>query len=86
MNEFPKTYRLLTKNDFSQMRSGAAVYNTESLRVFHKNNDLGFSRLGLAISKKAGNAVTRNIYKRLIREYFRKNTNTTGKDFLFTFN
>lgn len=36
-------------------------------------NRLGFSRLGLSISARAGAAVERNRLKRLLREFFRIN-------------
>ncbi len=34
---------------------------------------LGWSRLGLVVSKKVGNSCVRNLVKRRIREYFRLN-------------
>ena len=43
-----------------------------------------YSRLGLSISKKVGNAVVRNSWKRLIREGFRRQKNElpAGIDFV----
>ena len=37
------------------------------------SNNLSYSRLGLSVGKRVGNAVKRNRIKRLTRELFRKN-------------
>ncbi len=48
------------------------------------NDDKDIVRLGYAISKKTGNAVTRNRIKRLLKETFRKldKNNNKSIDFL----
>jgi ribonuclease P protein component len=68
---FPKSYRLRSKADFSAMRSGRRI-NCRGIRLVYRCNHLGFSRLGLAVSRKYGNAIQRNHFKRQLREVFRK--------------
>jgi ribonuclease P protein component len=53
------------------MRSGRRI-NYRSIRLVYRRNHLGFSRLGLAVSRKYGNAIQRNHFKRQLREIFRK--------------
>ena len=49
-----------------------------SFAVFVLPNDLGRSRLGLTVTRKFGPAVTRNRYKRIVREIFRRNRAAFG--------
>ena len=72
-NAFTKEHRILKRSQFQELyRKGATVHN----RHFVANileNDLKTSRIGITVSKKVGDAVTRNRIKRIVREYFRKN-------------
>jgi len=53
------------------------------LRIIYQANQLGHSRLGLAVSRKYGNAVQRNRLKRQLRNYFRMcDCHSTGIDML----
>lgn len=43
-------------------------------------NDLGTARLGLSVSKKVGNAVTRNSVRRRLREIFHQSAPNVSDD------
>ena len=47
-------------------------------------NDLSYSRVGLSVSKRVGNAVTRNLVKRRIRSVFVNVETTQGWDVVVT--
>jgi len=53
------------------MRRGKRV-NRHGLRLVYRRNDLSHARLGLAVSRKYGNAVQRNRLKRIVRSAFRQ--------------
>ena len=61
-------------------------HHTRHFVVIIKQNGLGITRLGVTVSKKAGNAVKRNRVKRLIREFFRLNNSKIpqGHDIVVT--
>lgn len=52
--------------------------------IYIKNNDLDYNRYGIAISKKIGNAVVRNKFKRQIKDIIDDlNLNNESKDYIF---
>jgi ribonuclease P protein component len=71
-SRFVKNSRLLSVADFENLKIDSSVFKKQSLIVYYKKNSLGHSRLGLSVSKKVGNSPTRNRFKRILREYYRK--------------
>ncbi|RMH18288.1 MAG: ribonuclease P protein component [Gammaproteobacteria bacterium] len=75
---FSRTYRLTQQLDFARVfEKGCRVQSRDRLvRVHYIKNNLGYARLGLAISKRFNpSSVQRNRIKRIIRESFRKQLN-----------
>lgn len=70
-NKFLRKFRLLNKSDFQNLRSDSRFFASECFLFYYKENDLPYSRIGTAISKKVGNAPKRNYCKRVVKEIFR---------------
>lgn len=69
--QFARQRRLTHRSQFDRiLRQGWAVFDGP-LRLRGLPNSRGYNRLGLVVSRRAGNAVRRNRYKRLLREAFR---------------
>ena len=81
---FKRSARLLKPAEFSRVFKKAIRSSDRMLTILVARNDLGYPRLGLAISKKhAKRAVDRNRIKRIIRESFRLNqANLPAADFV----
>jgi len=65
--------RLRTKADFTRVFKQGTRVDGAWFVLLGLPNQLGFSRLGLAVGRHVGGAVQRNRAKRLLREAFRRN-------------
>ena len=63
--------RLLRSADFDHTLRAGRRASSDYLALFVSDNELGRPRVGLAVSKKLGNAVVRNRIKRRLRELVR---------------
>ena len=62
----------LKKNaDFQNVYKCGKSFANKYLVMYVKENDLGFNRIGISVSKKVGNSVVRHRLKRLILESYR---------------
>lgn len=69
---YPKSARLRRQAEFDSVYQGTVFAADNVLVIRACRNDIGVTRLGLSVSRKVGNAVVRNDWKRRIREAFRK--------------
>ena len=76
-----KVKRLLTPRDYKRVFSNPVKFFQPGLLALCSKNSLGYSRLGMAVSKKnLPKAVDRNRIKRLIRESFRMSLRNESVD------
>jgi ribonuclease P protein component len=72
--------RIRRRADFESAYARGQRASGRFLTVVVRPNELPVSRLGIAASKKLGDAVRRNRAKRLLREVFRRNKPAPGYD------
>lgn len=78
---FPKSSRILNKNQFEHAYANGATFHRGPIRIHMVENKLPHNRLGLSVPKRAGNAVMRNRIKRLLREAFRMMTDSQAQGY-----
>lgn len=63
-----KVLNRIKKNaDFNRVIEEGRIVKSDSLTLYFQKNTLGFTRIGISIPKKSGNAVVRNKMRRQIR-------------------
>ena len=68
---FTRHHRLTKRSDFDLIFQRGRVVADATLVIHGIHSETARSRIGISISKKVGNAPTRNRWKRLIREAYR---------------
>jgi ribonuclease P protein component len=70
-NGFQKRVRLMRAGEFDRVFAARNSVSDRWIVLYGAANELGYPRLGLAVSRRVGGAVQRNRWKRLVREAFR---------------
>jgi ribonuclease P protein component len=68
---FAKSARLTRRSQFVAVQERGRRVGGGAYLIFALANELGRARVGVSVSKRIGNAVTRNRVKRWVREAFR---------------
>lgn len=71
MNKLSKSRRLRKRPEFLQVQRGGRKFSGHLVQMIAKPSGISASRVGLTVTKKIGNAVTRNRIKRMLREWLR---------------
>jgi len=68
---FPKALRLLKKRDFDRTFAEGVTVRNGRMKLVVRTNGFLWSRIGLIVGRRYGNAVERNRLRRHLREAFR---------------
>lgn len=82
---FPKQEHILKRREYKQIeKAKTARVVTDHLIILIAPHAQTHARIGITVSKKIGNAVKRNRFKRLLREIYRKNKDlfSPGHDYV----
>jgi ribonuclease P protein component len=85
MSGLNNDYSLKKSSEFNSVYKQGKSYVTKHIVMYWKKNREPFNRIGCTVSKKVGNAVTRNRVKRLIKEAYRLNSGNIPKGYDLVF-
>ena len=68
----PKSARLRKRREFVRLSKSGSRVQSENFVIISSRNGGSECRLGITVSGKVGNSVTRNRVKRHVREFFRR--------------
>jgi ribonuclease P protein component len=75
LKTFSKEERIRRRADFLKILREGMKSQTGHFWVSMRPNGLPHCRLGITVGKRVGSSVVRNLLKRRVREFFRKNKN-----------
>lgn len=78
MPGLPRNERLRKRADFLCISRLGKKIHTPKFIILWTESPVSAVRIGITVSGKVGNAVTRNRLKRLIREFYRQNKSLFG--------
>ena len=67
-----KLYVVKTTRQFEDIINNGKCFKNKYFILHEKDNELKYDRFGISVSKKLGNAVFRNKYKRIMRSILDK--------------
>lgn len=73
MPTFDKSVRLRKRSEFLAVGAQGRKHYLPDFIIIKAASDLSRPRIGITVSRKVGNSVSRNRIKRLIRDFFRNN-------------
>ncbi len=79
-----KLHTVKKSREFSNIIHNGVFFKNKSYVIYYKDNDLEIYRFGISVSKKLGNAVNRNKFKRQLRfiiDKYKKNYQN-GTDYI----
>ncbi len=78
---FPREARIRKRTEFDEVYQKGARFDTPFFVLYIRRGNGLNHRLGMTVSKRIGDSVTRNRVKRRFREIFRKNRPPAGPPF-----
>jgi len=70
---FTKASRILKRSEYIALSQEGKKIHSRYFLAIYQTGTTPRNRLGITVTKKVGNAVTRNQIKRYVREFFRLN-------------